>query len=211
MVENIYHLGLKKMARDSLEAQGYFVKEEHPIRIKGKSYRVDIVGFELKNGLLSKPKVAIECGKTSAKKLEALRAVFDVVKVFDLPEAMDYLVRCISSQELSKREKVEYLQEKLKAYQKAYSRIKDEYNKLKRKWDMISDVREVKGEKKKLLQIRCTEKVLKFFRKFCVDGYFKSQEEALLDLLHLNKIREDILYHKVVPRDISVEMERVKS
>jgi hypothetical protein len=75
-VEQAIHLVAKEVAKKYLMILGfppYAIKEEQRVRIKGKTYQVDVVGE------FGTHKVAVECGETEQSKLDALKEKFDLV------------------------------------------------------------------------------------------------------------------------------------
>jgi Holliday junction resolvase len=67
------HKILKEKAVEQLRKEGYDVFLEYYVKIGGKVFIVDVVGFK------DDEAVAIECGRTSHKKIEKLREYFTEV------------------------------------------------------------------------------------------------------------------------------------
>lgn len=86
MVEGPLHKKLKQLAKQVLRRmEAMSIEEEYKCLIDGRRYVVDTVGF------CSDKAVAIECGKTSVKKIEALKRCFDKVIVLTVFDLVDYL------------------------------------------------------------------------------------------------------------------------
>jgi len=86
MPETKIHEKLKKLGKEFLKSQGATkIEEEYKCVINGKHYVVDVVGFS------PEMKIAIECGSSSWKKLQALKTYFDKVIVLTVESLIDHL------------------------------------------------------------------------------------------------------------------------
>jgi len=74
--ESKAHKILKEKALNFLKEQGYIAFQEYRVRIDGKLFIVDVVGFK------DNESIAIECGRTCYSKIEKLKKVFSKVKRF---------------------------------------------------------------------------------------------------------------------------------
>ena len=195
--ESSYHLGLKRIAKEILNDEGYYpIIEEYPVSINKKSYRIDVIGFKHRHDKEKQQTKVIECGNINTDKFYALKDHFDEVRILTLNDVFDFFDGTIPEAE-----------KKTQLYRRAYLQIKEKYEKLEQKWNRLSDMDNDSAKKKtELLQIRCTHKVITSFRTFVINNNFDNHEEGLKDLLTLAKKRRDIINscEVFIKRDMSV-------
>jgi Holliday junction resolvase len=72
--ESEAHLILKREVLNMLREQGYTAVQEYWVTVGKQRFRVDVVGFK------DEESIAIECGRTSYKKIQQLKLVFTKVE-----------------------------------------------------------------------------------------------------------------------------------
>ena len=201
-----YHNRLVSIVKYRLQSEGlrnppFRIYEEYPVKIKGRRYKIDIVAF-FGDGR----KVAVECGSTSLSKLDALKEVFDEVKIFDFPQLLDEVEK-VENKHFEVKTKYVPVEE--------YEKLKKDYNDLKENYDVLCreyyDMQYIgdfipNEKRSSVLQIRCTEKTFKAFKTCYIKRNLPTQEHFLVELLKLFYMKERLTeyYEKAFKIDISV-------
>jgi len=169
-MENRSHKLFKEIGRLILRERGYIdheILEECAVQVNGKPYRIDLVGISWQGPHPSCSVTAIECGKTSHRKLEELRNEFDSVLLIDSTWASENFLR------ISKE-----ANEKLERYENEINSLKAELR------ELTHPVPNIVGKKTEMLRIRCPKNLLGRFKVFVNEEHFITYSAGLEELLN---------------------------
>lgn len=144
--ETFVHRRLKEFAVQLLKEKGCIeIQVEHRMRFNHRNFRIDVVGFS------AQKKFAVECGNTSAEKLQRLKEVFDDVTVLTVNNLIDL-------------------------YEGEIGRLQEEVNELKAELGRREPVTDLAKLSK---HIQVTEETWKWLAKLKVDLDAKSFDEVI--------------------------------